>query len=89
MFLGSEEQLRTAFQAAGWVSAAQFQAASGPETFRAMVELRRSKEAPVWTLLLHGGKPDPVFQEANNTFAIRHHLSYCVSQIHLRVPGRA
>jgi hypothetical protein len=74
MFLGSEEQLRTAFQAAGWATAAQLHAASGLETFRAMAELRGYKEAPVSTLLLEGKKPDLVFQKANNTFAMRHHL---------------
>lgn len=74
MFLGSEEQLRTAFQAAGWATAAQLHAASGLETFRAIAELRGYKEAPVSTLLLGGKKPDLVFQKANNTFAMRHNL---------------
>jgi hypothetical protein len=74
MFLGSQEQLQAAFKAAGWASAAQLQAASGLETFRAIAEMRGYKEAPVSTLLLDGNKPDLVFQKQNNTFAMRHHL---------------
>jgi hypothetical protein len=74
MFLGSEEQLTAAFQAAGWASAAQLDAASGLEVFRAVAEMRGYKEAPMSVLLLDGKKPDLVFQKQNNTFAMRHHL---------------
>jgi hypothetical protein len=73
-FLGSEEQLSAAFQAAGWASAAQLDAASGLEVFRAVAEMRGYKEAPMSVLLLDGKKPDLVFQKQNNTFAMRHHL---------------
>jgi len=74
MFLDSQPQVQAAFQAAGWASAAQLQAASGLETFRAIAETRGYKEAPVSTLLLDGNKPDLVFQKQNNTFAMRRHL---------------
>src|SRR5204863_2628898 len=74
MFLGSREQLESAFQAAGWSSAERLNAKSKMETFRAMVEARGYKEAPVSVLLLDGRPPDLVFQKQNNTFAKRHHL---------------
>jgi hypothetical protein len=74
MYLGSEEQVTAAFQAAGWATAAQLSASSGLEVVRAVAESRGYKEAPMSILLLDGKKPDLVFQKQNNTFAMRHHL---------------
>jgi hypothetical protein len=74
VYLGTEEQLRAAFQAAGWSTAAKLNGASKFETAMAMVEQRGYKEAPVSVLLLDGHEPDMVFQKGNNTFAARHHL---------------
>ncbi|MGE5567943.1 MAG: LssY C-terminal domain-containing protein [Rhodospirillales bacterium] len=74
MFIGSEEQLTKAFDAAGWATAAALNASSGLEVVRAVVESRGYKEAPMSVLLLEGKKPDLVFQKQNNTFAMRHHL---------------
>jgi hypothetical protein len=74
MFLGSREQIEGAFEAAGWSTAEKLNAKSKLETFRAMVEARGYKEAPVSVLLLEGRPPDMVFQKQNNTFAKRHHL---------------
>lgn len=73
-FLGSREQLESAFQRAGWSTAEKLNAKSKLETFRAMTEARGYKEAPVSMLLLDGRPPDLVFQKQNNTFAQRHHL---------------
>lgn len=74
MFLGTEEDLRKSFQAAGWSAAEQLNATSKLETFRAMAEQRGYKEAPVSALVLNGRSPDLVFQKQNNTFNARHHL---------------
>ena len=74
MFLASEQDLETAFQKAGWSTAAQLNSKSKLETFRAMAEQRGYQEAPVSTLLLDGRAPDLVFEKLNNTFAARHHL---------------
>ena len=74
MFLGSENDLVQAFQAAGWSQAEQLSGQSKLETFRAIVELRGYKEAPVSTILLADRPPDLVFEKMNNTFAARHHL---------------
>ncbi|MFB3826781.1 MAG: LssY C-terminal domain-containing protein [Bryobacteraceae bacterium] len=74
MYIGTEEQVRKAFAEAGWSGAAALSGQSKLETFRAIVEERGYKEAPVSILLLDGRPPDLVFQKMNNTFAMRHHL---------------
>ena len=74
MFLGSQQDIENAFQAAGWSTAEQLSAKSKLETFRAMTEQRGYKEAPVSTLLLADRSPDLVFQKQTNTFNARHHL---------------
>jgi hypothetical protein len=74
MFLGSREQVESAFQKAGWSPAAKLNDQSKLETFRAMAEMRGYQEAPVSVLLLAGRAPDLVFEKINDTFAARHHL---------------
>lgn len=74
MFVGSEEQVRSAFEAAGWATARQKNTESILETVRAIAEVRGFKEAPMSTLLLDGRRSDFDFQKQNNTFAKRHHL---------------
>ncbi len=74
MYIGTEEEVRRAFTQAGWTGAAALSGQSKMETFRAIVEERGYKEAPVSILLLDGHPPDLVFQKMNNTFAMRHHL---------------
>jgi hypothetical protein len=74
MYIGTEDELRKAFAAAGWTPAAALSSESKMETFRAIAELRGYKEAPVSILMLDGKAPDLVFQKQNNTFAMRHHL---------------
>lgn len=74
MFIGSEEELKSAFAAGGWNTAAELNAQSKLETFRAIVENRGYKEAPMSTLLLEGAKAAFDFQKQLNTFAARHHL---------------
>jgi hypothetical protein len=74
MFLGTRQDIEEAFEKAGWSTAEQLNQKSKLETFRAIVEQRGYKDAPVSTLLLEGAPPDLVFQKQNNTFAARHHL---------------
>ena len=74
MFLGTEQELRDAFQKAGWTTAARLSSQSKLETARAIIEARGYNEGPVSILLLDGHAPDMVFQKGNNTFAQRHHL---------------
>jgi hypothetical protein len=74
MFIGTEEQITAAFEAAGWSTAAALSAQSKLETARAIIENRGYKEAPVSVLMLDGHPPDLVFEKQNDTFAQRHHL---------------
>ena len=74
MFIGTEEQVKTAFEAAGWATARQKNTESILETVRAIAEVRGFKEAPMSVLLLDGRRSDLDFQKQNNTFAKRHHL---------------
>lgn len=74
MFIGTEAQLRNAFEKAGWTTAAKLSSQSKMETARAIIEARGYKEGPMSVLLLDGNAPDMVFQKGNNTFASRHHL---------------
>jgi hypothetical protein len=74
MLMGTEEQVRQVFAAAGWSTAAGLSGEAKFQTFRALAENRGYKEAPVSILLLDGKPPDLVFQKMNNTFEKRHHL---------------
>ena len=74
MFIGTEEQLVKAFEAAGWSTAHAKNTESILETVRAIAEVRGYKEAPMSILLLDGKRSDFDFQKQNNTFAKRHHL---------------
>jgi hypothetical protein len=74
MFLATEEELRAAFDKAGWSTAARLSTQSKLETARALIEARGYKEGPMSVLLLDGQPPDLAYQKGNNTFAQRHHL---------------
>lgn len=74
MFIGAQQQLQTAFAAAGWHPASKLGEKSKLETMRAIAEDRGYSEAPVSILYLDGRPPDLVFEKLNNTFSKRHHL---------------
>ena len=74
MFIGTLEQLQTAFQGAGWFSADVLSQASKMETARAIIEDRGYNEAPMSILTLDGRPPDLALQKQNDTFAKRHHI---------------
>jgi hypothetical protein len=74
MFLATEEELRAAFEKAGWFTAARLSAQSKLETARALIESRGYKEGPMSILLLDGKPPEIAYQKGNNTFEQRHHL---------------
>jgi hypothetical protein len=74
MFLGSERDIETAFQSAGWTLAQALNRQSTIETIRAVIEARGYKEGPVSLLTLDGQAPDLIFEKSNNTFAKRHHI---------------
>jgi len=74
MFIATEEQIRTAFEKAGWSTADHLSRHSKAESVRAVIEDRGYQAAPVSMLLLDGLPPDLVFQKQNDTFAKRHHI---------------
>ena len=74
MFIGTEAELRAAFEKAGWSSAARLSTQSKLETARALIEDRGYKEGPMSVLLLDGQPPGLSLQKGNNTFSQRHHL---------------
>lgn len=74
MFIGSEEEIQSAFHAAGWFAAQSLSRSSKFEIARALIEDRGYSEAPMSTLYLDGRPPDFTFQKQNNTFAMRHHI---------------
>jgi len=74
MFIGTEDQVKTAFKEAGWFSAAELSATSRAETARAIIENRGYSEAPMSVLYLDSKPPDLTFQKQNNTFDKRHHI---------------
>jgi hypothetical protein len=74
MFIGTEEQVKTAFKEAGWFTAAELSATSRAETARAIIENRGYSEAPMSVLYLDSKPPDLTFQKQNNTFDKRHHI---------------
>lgn len=74
MFLATDDELRAAFEKAGWFAPSRLNTQSKLETARALIEARGYKEGPMSILLLDGRVPDMAFQKGNNTFAQRHHL---------------
>ncbi len=74
IFIGSEQQLITAFNEAGWFPADALSLGSAVKTLGATVRDSNYAKAPVSTLRINGRPPDLVFQKSLNTFAKRHHL---------------
>jgi LssY-like putative type I secretion system component LssY len=74
MFIGSAEQVHSAFQEAGWFAGSALSRSSKFETARAIIENRGYSEAPMSILYLDDRPPDFTFEKQNNTFAMRHHI---------------
>jgi len=73
-FLGSEEALRAAFDAAGWSESDARNTRSTYAAIRSVIENQGYKEAPMSTLLLDGKPPILTYSKTLNTFFKRHHL---------------
>jgi LssY C-terminus len=74
MFLGTREQLISAFDEAGWFTADELSIKSAAKTVQATIRQANYESAPVSGLRIDNQLPDTVFQKALNTFAQRHHL---------------
>jgi LssY C-terminus len=74
VFVGSEEQVASAFRSAGWTGSRRNSMGSGFGAIRAIAERNGDADAPMRTLLLDGAEPDFSLQKSLNTFEKRHHL---------------
>jgi ankyrin repeat protein len=74
IFLGTREQVVTAFSEAGWFEADDLNVKSAVKVAQATVRQSGYGSAPMSTLLLDGRPADLTFQKSLNTFARRHHL---------------
>jgi len=72
--VGKAEEIRRAFQEAGWAEAEKLTGKSLWETVRAVAANKGYGSAPVSQLYLFGRPEDLAFQKMLNTFAERHHL---------------
>jgi hypothetical protein len=74
MFLGSQQQLVSAFGESGWIEAGNLGLKSAAMVAQATIRQTGVKNAPVSSLYLQGRLPDLVFQKSLDTFAKRHHI---------------
>jgi hypothetical protein len=74
VFLGSREQLDSAFGAAGWEGADPITRRSAWRSIRAVASGEGYPQAPVSLLLWRDAPPDMVWQRGLNTLAKRHHV---------------
>ncbi|HYE26302.1 MAG TPA: LssY C-terminal domain-containing protein, partial [Clostridia bacterium] len=74
IFLGTEQQLITAFGEAGWIEADNLNVKTALKAAQATMRHTGYSDAPVSLLLLDGRPPDIVLQKSLNTFAKRHHI---------------
>ena len=74
IFIGSPENLRRAFEAAGWTPADSLTAATTFQTVKTLTGNQTYTQAPMSMLLLGDEKPLFTLQKTTNTFSSRHHL---------------
>ena len=74
VFLGSEDAIRSAFEAAGWMARRRVSALARFSVMRAGAELRALPDAPMRTLMIDGEVADMSWQRSLNDTAKRHHL---------------
>ncbi len=73
-FVGSRQQLRQAFTAAGWFPAEPLTRQSFSRAYAAYTSMRGYATAPVSKLLYGGAATDFVFEKSLNTITKRHHV---------------
>lgn len=74
MFLGTQKQIISAFDEAGWIEADNIGLGSAVKVAQATVRQTGYNSAPVSMLRLNDKPPDLVFQKSLDTFAKRHHI---------------
>ena len=74
LFIGSREELDSAFNEARWFEADPLTIGSAIKTAQATMRQAGYSSAPVSSLTIDNRPPDLVFQKSLDTFAKRHHL---------------
>jgi hypothetical protein len=74
MFVGTREEIISAFDEAGWFEAVPSGFGSDMKVVQATLRQTGYSDAPVSTSLIDGRQPDLVFQKSLDTFAKRHHV---------------
>jgi LssY C-terminus len=74
LFIGSHDQLVTAFAAAGWTQADSASVRHRITWIRAVAERRGDEAAPMSPLLLNGAEPDMSWEKGLNDVSKRHHI---------------
>lgn len=74
LFIGSHDQIVTAFEAAGWTQASSASLRGRIHWIRAVGELRGDGAAPMSLLLLNGAEPDMSWEKGLNDVSKRHHI---------------
>ncbi len=74
LFIGSHDQLVTAFDAAGWTQANPASLRDRVTWIRAVAERRGDEAAPMSPLLLNGAEPDMSWEKSLNDVSKRHHI---------------
>lgn len=74
LFVGSHDQITTAFAAAGWTQPDTASLRGRINWLRAVAELRGDGVAPMSPLLLDGAEPDMAWQKGLNDVSKRHHI---------------
>jgi hypothetical protein len=74
LFIGSQDQIVNAFDAAGWTQADPASLRGRIQWIRAVAELRGDVGAPMSLLLLDGAGPNMSWQKGLNDVSKRHHI---------------
>ncbi len=74
VFVGSERDIRQAFERAGWIEPEKSNSKSVWESIRALIGDQGYQKAPVSDLLFYDRRQDLAFAKMLNTVAKRHHL---------------
>ena len=74
LFIGSHDQIVTAFDAAGWTQANHASFRRRIQWIRAVAERRSDDAAPMSPLLLNGAEPDMSWEKGLNDVSKRHHI---------------
>jgi len=74
LFLGSREQMDTAFRTAGWMNGDRLSTRSVLREFRAFLTLSNYPTAPITTQYLQGQRQDVTWQKSFNSYSRRDHV---------------